>query len=311
MVGLSKQNKTMSTFQIIVLLIIVWIAFSQYNKYNKKQKLKEKEEADKKKFEQLKSDKVKDQLGKVQIFEQQVEEIKKITIPEISEYKSTVISSESEIVKRGGDSQLFTFLKVDTFLKDFKDKIENDQDYFSNTVSPESLRIKIQKVDTRSSLEKLEETAAIFEAYSQGDFGVTFEYKLENLVKSAHSIKPMINNEILTLEYYKSIATAMVIFYLNEKKIRYFEIYEAFEKLGVFDSTWQKNVLGKLDSIDERLATMNNGLLELNRNFVSLTESSNNIVKELQEINSGVAMGNLLQGITAYQTWRVNKKLVN
>lgn len=202
-------------------------------------------------------------------------------------------------------------MKVDTFLKDFKDKIENDQDYFSNTVSPESLRIKIQKVDTRSSLEKLEETAAIFEAYSQGDFGVTFEYKLENLVKSAHSIKPMINNEILTLEYYKSIATAMVIFYLNEKKIRYFEIYEAFEKLGVFDSTWQKNVLGKLDSIDERLATMNNGLLELNRNFVSLTESSNNIVKELQEINSGVAMGNLLQGITAYQTWRVNKKLVN
>ena len=84
-------------------------------------------------------------------------------------------------------------------------------------------------------------------------------------------------------------------------KIRYFEIYEAFEKLGVFDSTWQKNVLNKLDRIEFRLAQISNQLTELNQNFITLIQSSENIDAELKEIKSSIVTGNLLQGITAYQ----------
>ena len=92
-------------------------------------------------------------------------------------------------------------------------------------------------------------------------------------------------NQIKTMDYYRNMAVAMIVFYLNDKKIRYFEIYEAFEKLGVFDSTWQKNVLNKLDSIENRLTQINNQLTELNQNFVSIIESSENIASELKEIN--------------------------
>ena len=52
---------------------------------------------------------------------------------------------------------------------------------------------------------------------------------------------------------------------------------------------------------------MNNQLTELNQNFISLSESSENIVLELKEINSSVMTNNMLQAITAYQTWRINK----
>ena len=52
---------------------------------------------------------------------------------------------------------------------------------------------------------------------------------------------------------------------------------------------------------------MSNQLTELNQSFISLVESSENVVSELKEINSGVMTNNLLQAITAYQTWRVNK----
>jgi hypothetical protein len=109
------------------------------------------------------------------------------------------------------------------------------------------------------------------------------------------------------MEYYRNMAVAMVIFYLNDKKIKYFEIYEAFEKLGVFDSTWQKNVLNKLDNIEIRLAQISNQLTELNQNFISLVESSESVVSELKEINSSIMTNNMLQAITAYQSWRINK----
>ena len=103
------------------------------------------------------------------------------------------------------------------------------------------------------------------------------------------------------------MALAMIIFYLNDNKIRYFEIYEAYEKLGVFDSTWQKNVLNKLYLIEFRLSQISNQLTELNQNFISLIESSKNIAAELKEIKSSIVTSNLLQAITAYQSWRINK----
>ena len=65
--------------------------------------------------------------------------------------------------------------------------------------------------------------------------------------------------------------------------------------------------MNKLDNIEIRLSQMNNQLTELNQNFISLSESSENIVLELKEINSSVMTNNMLQAITAYQTWRINK----
>ena len=116
-------------------------------------------------------------------------------------------------------------------------------------------------------------------------------------------------NEIKTLEFYKNIGLASIVFYLSDQKIKYFEINEGFEKLGVFDSTWQKNVLNKLDSIEIRLGEMNNQLTKLNQNFISIIDSSDDIISELKNINSSLMTNNLLQSITAFQVWRINSKL--
>tara|TARA_B110000879_G_scaffold195923_1_gene265098 strand:- start:1013 stop:1474 length:462 start_codon:yes stop_codon:yes gene_type:complete len=133
-----------------------------------------------------------------------------------------------------------------------------------------------------------------------------YEANLDKLFELGNVVKPALENQTKVMEYYRNMAVAMIVFYLNDKKIRYFEIYEAFEKLGVFDSTWHKNVLNKLDNIEIRLAHINNQLTELNQNFISLVESSENIVYELKEINSSIMTNNMLQTITAYQTWRIN-----
>ena len=134
-----------------------------------------------------------------------------------------------------------------------------------------------------------------------------FDSSVNSLFELGDLMKPSLENQIKTMKFYRNITIIMIVFYLDDKKIRYFELYEAFEKLGVFDSTWQKNVLNKLDNIEIRLTQMSNQLTELNQNFISLSESSENIVLELKEINSSVMTNNMLQAITAYQTWRINK----
>ena len=101
----------------------------------------------------------------------------------------------------------------------------------------------------------------------------------------------------------------MISFYINDKKIQYFEIHEAFEKLGVFDSSWQKNVLSKLDSIENRLANIENQITILNKEFKTLNQNSESILLELKQIEKGINANNVLMAITAYQTWRINKKL--
>jgi len=116
-------------------------------------------------------------------------------------------------------------------------------------------------------------------------------------------------NRMMTLNYFNEIASAMVVFYLSDKKILYFDIYEAFEKLGVFDSSWQKNVLSKLESIDKNLSALNDQLAELNSNFINLVNSSNEISEQLKQLNSKIDTNNMLQTITAFQTWRINQNI--
>jgi hypothetical protein len=236
-------------------------------------------------------------------------EIQEINVVDISDFKKVVIENEKNIIDKGGDNQLFSFLKVDTFLRDYRGRIISDQSGLNEVLDIEWLKSRILSESQRNDLDKIIENLDDMSARMEGGRTKGFDSNLDKLFELGDLMKPTLENQIRTMEYYRNMAVAMIVFYLNDNKIRYFEIYEAFEKLGVFDSTWQKNVLNKLDTIEIRLAQISNQLTELNQSFVSLVESSENIVSELKEINSGIMTNNLLQAITAYQVWRVKKKL--
>jgi hypothetical protein len=202
-------------------------------------------------------------------------------------------------------------MKIDSFLRDFRERILNDQVGLNNVLDIGLLKSRIKEETQRTDLDKVIENLNDASAKLEGYKTKGFDSNIDKLFDLGLAMKPVMENQITTLEYYKNLAFAMIVFYLNDKKIRYFEIYEAFEKLGVFDSTWQKNILNKLDNIEIRLAQINNQLTELNQNFISLIESNNNIVSELKEINSGIMTNNMLQAINAFQTWRINKNTRN
>jgi len=291
---------------IFIALYFIWIRPKMKNaKEVEERKLNEaKEKLDR---EQNKKEEIEIKLNKADQLQKQLFEIQHIEIVEITDFKKIIVDNEKEIVQKGGDNQLFSFMKIDSFLRDFRGRIVNDQLGLNDVLDFNWIKSRIKEEAQRDGLKKMIENLNDMSAKLDGRKATGFDSNIDNLFKLGNIMKPAMENQIKTMEYYKNIAEAMVIFYLNDKKIRYFEIYEAFEKLGVFDSTWQKNVLNKLDNIEIRLAQISNQLTELNQSFISLVESSENVVSELKEINSGIMTSNLLQAITTYQTWRINK----
>ena len=266
------------------------------------------ENQEKKKNEQSAQNKIiKSKLIKVDQLASQLSEIQKIKIIDISDFKKIIIDNEKSIIDKDGDNQLFSFMKLDSFLQEFRERIVSDQNGLNEGLNISLLKSRITEEAKRKDLEKTIENIEDGLARLNGKKTKGFDSNVDKLFALGNVMQPVMENQIKMMDYYRNMAVAMIVFYLNDKKIRYFEIYEAFEKLGVFDSTWQKNVLNKLDSIENRLAQISNQLTELNQNFISLVESSENVASELKEINSSIMTSNMLQAITAYQAWRVNK----
>ncbi len=266
-----------------------------YNLTNEYQLLNEKKKKINQRLKQA------DELGLV------LSEIKELKILDISDFKKQIIENEKLVIDKGGDNQLFSFMKIDSFLGDFRERIVNDQAGLNDILDIDWLKSRIREETQRTDLDKIIENLNDASATLEGRRTKGFDSSVDKLFDLGKVMKPAMENQIQTMEYYKNMAAAMLVFYLNDKKIRYFEIYQAFERLGVFDSTWQKNVLNKLDNIEIRLAQISNQLTELNQNFISLVQSSENVVSELKEINSSIMTNNMLQAITAYQTWKINK----
>ena len=290
--------------QIVLIVVVVFLLIRSY--FKKKRKIEEKSQEDNLKKE--KQDKeVQTQIKKVNKIQGQINNVSKILIPSISDFKSFVIKNETVIQEKGGEEQLFKFLKVDTFLNDFRSQIQNDINELKETQIVNNLESQIIQHSKKSSLERLSENLNDSVNRMDGQKGTGFESRLDELGKLGHNLTPTLNLQIETLRFYVSMSMIMLEFYVFDNKIRYFEIYSSFEKLGVFDSTFQKNVLGKLDNIELRLSNISNQLTTLNNNFELLVDSSENIIIELKGIKDGIDNTHLLQWINIYQNYKINK----
>tara|TARA_R110002049_G_scaffold3795_2_gene27464 strand:- start:9306 stop:10235 length:930 start_codon:yes stop_codon:yes gene_type:complete len=302
----------MGAVQIIIIITIIVLIFGNWVRQGYLRK--EKEDTNRKiikeqnRIKLLKEkEKTDSKIEKAHLLNEQIEAIKKINILSVDDYKKIIVENENSIIKKGGENQLFSFLKIDSFLKDYRGRIVADSEEWGNLIDIDVIIKRIVEDSKRNDIEKIHENLQSNLATLEGGNPIGFDANLESMFKIGRFVKPAIENQIKTLEFYKNMAVSMIVFYQNDRKIRYFEIYEAFEKLGVFDSSWQKNVFSKLDKIEVRLAQISNQLTDLNQNFVSLIESSENIASELKEVNSSIMTNNMLQSITAYQTWKVNR----
>ena len=300
-----------------ILILIVLLTAFYFSLKNDQKKKKEKKQLEEKLLTDRENEKFKknklftERISRLESLKLRMDELNSIQVVEISDYKSFIEENQKAILQKGNDEVLFSFLKIDSFLNEYKQGMETSKNWVIKNIDVEDLKSKLIQDSQRDDLEKIIERSQANLDRLEGKRPRGFDASFDSLLSVGHVFKGTYENYNKTLEYYKNIAKTMVIFYLNENKISYFEIHQAFEKLGVFDSTWQKNLMSKMSNIESNLNRISHDLTQMNNNFEQLINQSEKITNELQAINSSVKTGNMIQAISAYQSWRINRKINN
>ena len=297
----------MNTFLIIIgVLFLVYFLI----KYLKKEEKKAVREYENYKHKEIVDENVKKDYQKIDEIQSRIEEIENMEIVEIISYKQFVIDNEATIYEKGGDKVLHNFLKIDSFLNSYRNKIIDDRISIKGEFSSISLKNSLKFLNEGG--DGLYEFIAEMQDYSNIGKGKPLESKRANfnkLIDLSQNLYPTFTLQNKTLEYYGNIALAMVLFYLNGNRIKYFEIYEAYDKLGVFNNHWENSVLNKLSSIEDRLDALSNELVKLNYGFQQLVEHSDSIINELEKLNNNVVTNTMIASLNTYQNWRIKSKL--
>ena len=161
-------------------------------------------------------------------------------------------------------------------------------------------------------------------------------YKKQTEIESVNQLEKTF--EYIFKEYSVIIFNGvnMIMSVINKDKITYYEIYDKFESLGIFQNSYEKNVISngkniiselkntnlqlkKLDSIIYELReienTFHNELSSLNYTLdSSFTELTSTLNTELKGINKSIEVGNFIGVLNTYQTYKLNsnfKKLLS
>ena len=103
----------------------------------------------------------------------------------------------------------------------------------------------------------------------------------------------------------------------GDDMIVFYEIYEEFDQLNIFDSQHEKDVSSKLTNIGSGIEKVMNEVKTMGEKINSslglltfVTEQGNReIIKNLENVNSSLRFSNLLKSIQIYQNYRINQKL--
>jgi hypothetical protein len=155
--------------------------------------------------------------------------------------------------------------------------------------------------------------------------------KRENLQKIFLSIKDIKNeqelkelvgllkNQIHSYELFVFHSISMITSLKEGNLIVFYEIYECFDQLGVFNSNWENEVSKKLTDIGEGIKDLMYSINEMENRIVNsiehlsyITQDSfidlqSSITNELREIDSSIQVNNLLTGIQTYQMYKINQ----
>ncbi len=125
----------------------------------------------------------------------------------------------------------------------------------------------------------------------------------------------ILNHEIYTYNVILLNSLHLINSLVEDDMITFYEIYERFDKLSMFTSNWENQVTEKLEQVNVNLIDLMKELREVGNRIVSsienlsfiTEESTRNLTSKMNEIDSTLQVGNLLNLIQTYQMYKVNK----
>lgn len=181
--------------------------------------------------------------------------------------------------------------------KNQKNIIELDKNYVHQFVKISNF-IKTKKVNTQKIFESIRDTNS--------------QDELEERVN-------LLKNQIHAYELLVFHSINMIGALVSEDLISFYEIYESFDKLGMFNSNWENEVSEKLINIEDKLDDLMYSIYDMEQNIVnelshlsyvtqeSFEDLNRSVTSQLKEVESSINTNNLLTGIQAYQLYKINK----
>lgn len=211
------------------------------------------------------------------------------------------------------DDKILIFLKIDDFIK----KIINETKIEINYII-DDFEIRKDTDIINTHFLNLNKTSTFIPGHIDVS-KMNAEFILPNLInkinfynENGNKLLQALEEKIITIKYYNSLSFVMLSYLNEDEKLKFFEYYNLFEKLGVFDSTWQNKIYNKLSSIDNNLNKINENLKILNDNIkdvsIEINELKGNLDSKLSDIKSSADINNIISGIQLYQLYKINKQ---
>jgi hypothetical protein len=181
--------------------------------------------------------------------------------------------------------------------KNQKSIVEIDKNYIQKFVKI-SLYLKTKKSNTQKIFDSIKDTKN--------------ETELNELIS-------LLKNQIHTYELLVFHSISMITSLVESDLITFYEIYECFDQLGVFNSNWENEVSNKLTDIGDGIKDLMYSIYQMENKIVnsidnltyvtqdSFEELNNSVNKQLSSIDSSIKYNNLLTGIQTYQMYKINQ----
>ncbi|MDC1457127.1 hypothetical protein N8351_06160 [Flavobacteriaceae bacterium] len=140
--------------------------------------------------------------------------------------------------------------------------------------------------------------------------------------KDLNEFIEILENEIYSYNLLLVNSFNLIVSLIEDDQLTFYEIYEKFDKLNIYNSNWENEITQKLTTLNKSITSLNSNIKDLMfeiRNMGNMivssiedlsyvTENSNKILDiRLGEIDSSIKTNNLLTLISTYQTYKINK----
>jgi len=127
----------------------------------------------------------------------------------------------------------------------------------------------------------------------------------------------ILNNNIHSYKVLLIHSINMICVLIEDDLLAFYDIYERLDKLNVFNSNFQNQMLSRLSNIETRLDDVIYSIQDMSLEIVSsldmltdeIQQSSNMLSKNLESIESSIDVNTFITGIGVYQMYKTNKNL--
>ena len=233
-----------------------------------------------------------------------IEDFYKIEIKEENSLRKKKLFNDKQNVRleldKDGNGEL-DFVDGDSFNKIVSNNQKYIADYDKNFIQKFvkiSIYLKTKKINTQKIYVSINE--------------IKYDSELNELIS-------LLKNQIHIYELLVFHSINMVTSLLESDLITFYEIYECFDQLEVFNSNWENEVSNKLTDIESGISDLmysinkmeNKIVVAINNLNYSTQDSFRNlslsVEKQLVNVNSSIRFNNLMTSIQTYQMYKINK----